>query len=201
MQILLVCLWVLLYSLIPILNNNIKRNIISAIHSILTVILCTYQDPYYIYYISTSYYTYDMVLQLLGTQKMLNVSTISLGIHHIIAVYSLQFIINGPKEFTDPFLYMFMLLELSNFPVYIMYHWKQTNGKKNDDNDNGYILIITKILLTIEIIIYFTLRLTYSLYILIVNSNSMPTEILITSAMLYLLSIFWWVSMLNQIRK
>lgn len=200
MYILLVCVWILFYTTIPILNQNIKRNLISVIHSITCVILCLMNLPEQIFYLSSSYYTYDMILQILTTAKIFNASTISMSIHHIIGVYSLQYLISNNKELVDIFLYMFMLLEISNFPVYIMYHWKQSYGKKSSEKKFS-VTLITKILLILEIVTYFVFRMTYTLYLLIINYQLVPMDLMIISVVLYLLSIFWWMNMIYQLKN
>lgn len=201
MYILLSSIWVLFYVLLPISNQNIKRNLLSFLHSIMCVIMCIYELPSYIFYLSSSYYTYDLIMQLLTTNKLLNASTISMSFHHIIGVYGLQYLNSNNEILINNFLYMYMLLEISNFPVYIMYHWKQIIDKKKTEIDNFYIRLISKILLIIEIITFTILRISYSSYLLITTYNIFPNDILIISALLYILSCFWLLNMLYQLKK
>lgn len=216
MYILNVCIWVLYYKLLLIDNQNIKRNFISLTHSILCIIFCSIQYSELIYYLSTSYYTFDLIMQLLTTTNLLNTSTLTLGFHHIISIYGIQYLLTDNK-FLDVFMFIFMLLEISNIPVYIMYYWKHVmkNIKLNENLKDNYNLknkyfnneynieiinyIITKILLMIEIIFYLVFRMSYSLYLTLINIKIIPNDLLILFTSLYLLSIFWWINMIHQL--
>jgi len=200
MELLTIPLWILVYQLISISNNNIKRNIMSTIHSLVAIYLCLNDYHITIFYWSSSYYIYDLVMQLLSSSGLLSASTMTLALHHIIAIYTLEYFKLGENELTYIFTYMFMLLEISNIPVYIMYYWKQICKDKPDMN-NFIKNFITKILLMCEILSFMLMRLTYSLYLLLINYHLFTMDLIFISLFLYLLSLFWWINMLYQIKK
>lgn len=197
LYIIFVPLWILVYLKLTNISQNIKRNLFSAVHSIICIILCYCDYDLAIFYWSISYYVYDLIIQVIAT-KLFNIPSLAMIFHHIISIYTLTFLRNSEKEMNDLFVLTFMLLEISNFPIYITYHWKQIYGKKLETKLAKYIM---KILLLSEIISFFVIRLTYIPYIIILNYHIISIEIIIITILLYTLSTLWWLSMIKQFKK
>ena len=199
MIVLLVPIWILFFRILNIINQNIKRNLISSVHSMICIILCYQNKNNMIYYWSTSYYVYDLIIQLIFSPTIYNTTNMTLSLHHIIAVYTLEYLRTSDKNFLELFMFMFLILEVSNIPMYLMYHWIQINKKK--ENENIYNKIITKLLLILEMLAFLILRIIYSLYVLVTTYHLLSYDIILISILLYMMSVFWWTSMVHQLIK
>lgn len=173
-------------------NNKLKvaKNILSTIHASFIIISYLFNIPgSYVFYITSSYYALDGFFQIYNFSGLYNFGLI---IHHIITVYVLNYL-NDPVVST--YLYFpFFLTELSNIPLYIVYHMKAT--KKDAP-------ILIWIWTFIEALGFFVLRIIIGGVILFRSMfiSVIPTEVLLSCLGIYIISIIWLKSLLEQITK
>lgn len=184
--------WIVLLYLIDKKNNYLKisRNMISAIHAFGIVITYFLDIPvYFIIYWSTTYYTLDSLFVLLSMSKMFDIVMV---FHHIIAIGIVQ-------QLTDIYIghfiqYCFFLTEVSNLPMYPVYHLKSLKSNRK---------ILIKFLTFCELIFFVTFRLimgAIALYKMILSGYA-TIFIMLTSSIIYIMSVLWTKGVYYQLIK
>lgn len=174
-------------------NIKVARNIISSLHATSVILFFTFGVPANcLFYMTCGYYTMDGLVELLYLVKDKKLTNLPMVVHHIISCFALSYL-------RDPvvakYLYLsFFLMELSNYPIYLVYHLKS----KGYDNQK-----VIKGLIGVEALGFIVLRLWLGGQILYnaTMSNEVPYITLIASAMIYLMSIFWVYGMILQVIK
>jgi len=175
-------------------NTKIARNFISAMHATSVVIFYLFDfQPRFLFYITSGYYLADGIVEsyyLIKTNRLYNLSIL---IHHVIswmATYKLtdQIDLFGSKYFLGAF----FTIELSNYPVYLVYHLK-TIGYNNNT--------VIKLLTVLEIISYIILR-VYMCGIKLYESyvfGLFPLHLILSCGFIYVISIIWLYGMFLQL--
>lgn len=174
-------------------NIKVARNIISFIHATSVILFFTFGVPANcLFYMTCGYYIMDGLVELVYLVKDKKLTNLPMIVHHIVSCFALSYL-------RDPVVakylyYSFFLMELSNYPIYLVYHLK-SNGY---DNEN-----VIKGLISVEALGFTVLRLWFGGKILYnaTMSNEVPYITLLASAIIYVMSIFWVYGMIQQIMK
>lgn len=180
--------WIICERIVLKYCNNFKicKNILATLNAI-NIIICYLLNvnKMYIIYISISYYFYDIV-DLLKNMRKIHIQGFLL--HHILTILYISYIISPYGEIIFNGLFLF---ELSNLPIYLVYHNKLNKY-------NNYM----KLLLTYEIISYFILRIICGGYLIFQNIFTLnliiPTS---CGILIYIISIMWLYKMIIQLKK
>ncbi len=178
----------LTYLMSKFINSDTKivRNFSSICHATSVVIFYTFNlTPEYLFHITFGYYTVDGIVELYYLLKTKRLYSLMMIIHHIFTCI----MANQLTDLTDPImvryiLSIFYLAELSNFPIYLVYHLRAT-GYNND--------LVLKLLTIVEIIVYVILRIIlcgielYEVYM----SEKFSYLMLSGSVFVYIMSIAW----------
>ena len=176
-------------------TNNIKitRNYISTIHATFVLLFYIFSVPSScLFYVTLGYYAFDGIIELYYLFKTKRFYNLTLLIHHIVACVVVCYL-------RDPIVskylyYSFFLTEVSNFPIYLVYHLKS----KGYNNEN-----VIKMLICIEVLSFFILRLVlcgFNLHEIIV-SNDVTYIPILAGIIIYGMSIIWLYGMILQIFK
>ena len=193
---LLVCmsLWALELNLLYIIcnyNRKIARNLVSATHAILVILCYTLNvTAKNMFYVSYGYYLMDLCIELhyLLFHNNKITSSLALIIHHIISCYILCYL-NG--NYVPKYLYYsFFIIELSNIPIYIVYHLRRI--KYNNKT-------ILKCLLYLEAVSFIFFRLILCGINIHNSYKYIPNDVLISALSIYLISIIWTYALFVQI--
>ena len=186
----------LTYVMYLLSNIKIARNIISSIHA--TSVIMFYMSgfmPMYLFYITVGYYIADSIIELYLFARTYRLYNLTILIHHIMScliTYKLtdQLDLVGAQYLLEAF----AILELSNYPIYLVYHLKIIGY----DND-----FVIKLLTMGEIISFMILRIyicggkLFEAYTL----KLFPQFLILISGLIYAMSIFWLYGMCVQLVK
>lgn len=186
MYLILTIIWFIYYNYINN-NNKIKRNMISATHSVITILLCYFNQYALVYYISTSYFIYDSILQIYN--NIMNRASILMLFHHVISIYALQYLYDYENHLL--LMYCYMILEISNIPMYIMYHLVKTRNRRK---------YLVNFVLLCEIFSFMILRVVYLGYVYVNNITRYSYDIIVIATLLYILTLVWLIGMINQFK-
>jgi hypothetical protein len=176
---------------------KVSRNKVSTVHA--SGVVAAYFlsiDPTYIIYWSTSYYVIDTLFEL-GTRsydfkkKLLKiVLEYAMVFHHLVSIGVVQ-------NLTDPHVGDIIfaglyLAEISNFPMYVVYHLKAIKSERHT---------LIKCLIVLEIVfnVYFRLYTGSFFFYRLATSGYMTMFMLFATISMYLLSIFWTVGLCQQL--
>ena len=174
-------------------NFKITRNYISIIHATTILLFFTFKlSASYLFYITFGYYTFDCLLEVYGLFKTRRLYNLGMILHHIISCYTLSYLLDPIVE--EYLLYSFFTIEVSNYPVYLVYHLKSI--KYNNK-------IVIKLLIILEALsfLYFRMFLCgISIYDCIM-SGVVPYLPIICGVAIYIMSAMWLYGMILQIVK
>jgi len=185
----------LTYLLTNKLADDIKiiRNYISVTHATLVLLFFLLSiSPVYICYVSIAYYTFDSITELyyvIATKRLYGLTMI---LHHIITCVILSYFKNDTLSYYLNYLYF--LTELSNFPIYLVYHLK--SKKINNPSFINFLIVI-------EASSFIILRLFCGgvNFYKILKTDDLPNYLIFAGVLIYLMSAFWVYGMFLQIIK
>lgn len=188
--------WALLaYYLYNKTDDNIKvtRNYISTIHATFVLLFFTFSVPAkWLFFVTVGYYTFDGIVDLyylIKTKRFYNLTIVS---HHIISCFILSYL--NDEVVAKYLYYSFFLIEISNFPIYIVYHLKSNKY----DNET-----VIKSLIVVEALSFLILRLVLcgiNVYRTII-SGEVPYPPILGGIAIYCMSVIWFYGMILQIFK
>ena len=178
-------------------NHKLTLNKIGLIHAISSVVLTLLffiTDNYWllddIYYVSTSYFLYD-IYQLIKSKQ--SISNYTLIIHHCIAIYSLDWIFY--PTWAMAILDLLAMAELSNIPGYFTYYFKKKSNTKKQES-------ITNFMILCQTIVYFSVRVVYFPTILFTyDISKYPIQFHIFLGLLYIMGLIWSWKLIGQSRQ
>lgn len=185
-----ISIWFFLLYYINNINKQIKisRNQISAIHAIGVVFAYVFNINSNLLSIwAISYYITDGILELMVTTKLYNLGML---LHHCVTIGVLTFLQN--PETSDIIRMAFLLSEVSNLPMYLVYHLKSVRYNNQ---------IIIKFLIILEALFFIVLRmgfgskLAYDCYFV----HNMPLQICLSSVVILGISFLWTIKLLKQV--
>ena len=184
-------LWALTTFLIYIKNKRefkITRNLVSTTHAC-GVIISSYLnlDNHYLYYWSVCYYITDAMYEIYTIRKIYNLGML---LHHIVTIGVLNYLLN-PITMS----YMrtaFLLSEISNLPMYLVYHLKSNKFEQN---------IMLRLLIFVEAMGFLFLRLFWGGFILyeIIFINPLPIPMCISGTFILIISLLWTIKLIKQV--
>lgn len=188
--------WIILSCIYLYLNTyviKLTRNCLSATHASIVVLAYLLNIPgHTVFYVSCGYYILDGSMEVgdfITNRRLQNCLMI---FHHIISVYGLSYLF--VSELYHHIYYAFFLIEVSNFPIYIVYYLKTIRYPNQ-------CVIMLAILL--EISMSFSCRMILGLKHLIHMYNTTPGyELFICTlgVLLYSLSALWLLGMCLQLK-
>ncbi len=191
MEPIIIGIWIVIYYLINtyIDNSKLARNCTSAIHASSVFLLYMFNMPTYMYYISTCYYIFDGLCEICILCNSPKVSNLVLIIHHAVAVYAVSYLYD--PQLAKYMLSSFVLIEISNFPVYLAYHFRKTSNN----------MAMINLLLLAEVISFVVLRVIMAgvNLVLAIVVNEAPTMLIMMCGMIYVISILWTVCLALQL--
>lgn len=102
-------------------NKSISNNFIHTLHALFFVILYNIDlKSYALDLTSAGFYLYDLIYIIYKMIKTLDISTFPFVIHHCIAIYGYK--LTTTEYFRPTILYIYYILELSNFSLYLTYY-------------------------------------------------------------------------------
>lgn len=172
-------------------NFKITTNLNSFFHAINVIFLYLIGiNPIIVHYWSCAYYLLDLIMTL----KEFKITIYDSGIllHHFVTLYTLNYLC-----YLETYQYMFngfFISELSNIPMYIVYHLKSTDYQNT---------IIINCIIIIETMGFIGLRLLYGGQILIIISfiDRMPLLMCVSAWIIFMISFYWSCKLVNQIYK
>jgi hypothetical protein len=127
------------------MDGKIIRNWISTCHALTVIIFYNIGIPSsLLFYISMSYFILDSIYEL-SQLKGFKLFELGMLVHHAIAISSL-FMLKESSPHTSMVYFFYYILELSNIPMYLVYHLKQVK-------------YTSKLLVLFETFVYIYLRL------------------------------------------
>lgn len=170
---------------------KITRNYISALHATFVLLFFTFSVPSScLFYVTFGYYMFDGIMELYYLVKTRRFYNLTIVLHHIIACFISYYL---RDEVVSKYLYYsFFLTEISNFPIYLVYHLKLKGY-----NDN----FVIKSLICVEALSFFVLRLVLcgiNLHKSII-SNEVPYPPILCGCLIYIMSTIWLYGMILQI--
>jgi hypothetical protein len=181
-------------------NNNfaIGRNYNSAAHASLVILTYLLSIPGYgLYYVSMTYYIIDTVYELiylifLNKKTEMKLFDCGLLTHHLVVLLSLKYLYD---PLTGHYVhYLFYLSELSNIPMYVIYHLRKIKYT------NTYVI---KSLVLLETLGYAILRLflaSKEIYNLLFIAE-IPRTMIISAISIVMISAFWTWKLVRQLIK
>jgi hypothetical protein len=185
-------IWILLPIIIQQIGklDGIKKanNIRSAIHATIVIIFYLFGGSGVILnYISSTYYIADLVNIIIQFKPTLY--NFGIAIHHVVTMTVLTYLC-FPE--TQSYLYIgFFLSELSNVPMYIVYHLKENHVQGN----------IVTLLTGIEALGFIVCRILIGgkLCIDITLDKNMPWIMSISGWIIFVISFYWSYKLIMQI--
>jgi len=174
-------------------NKKLASNFTSATHATSVVFAYLLGIPgQYLFYASCGYYCFDGILnfyEFIFTKRLQNFLMI---FHHFISIYGLS-CMEIPELYHHVY-YAFFLIEVSNFPIYVIYHLKTIKYSNQ--------CIIILVLLS-EILMSFICRMVFGLKHCIhayTTTHGYGTFIIVLGTTLYSLSGLWLFGMCLQLK-
>lgn len=207
MYMLFICLWPLLeliYSkcmpVLPLIKEKIARNMVSFSNATGTIILGSayyYTGNEYMFKLTVlypiSYYIYDTYLII---TKNLH-SEFPYIYHHLITVYLLETLLFANLSQRNILLHILIPAELSNLPIYYVYHIIKTGFDKNQAFFT-YLIKWKKI----QILWYILFRVFYFSYFVYHNYHNIDGFVLRNLALsIYLLGIYWVIGQIKSLQS
>lgn len=167
-------------------DSKWSSNLVSSVHSVGTCVKCYaslngYGNINQIINFSVSYFLYD--IRNYGFKSVY-------FIHHVFSTLALVYLINHPEE-EEQVLKGFLLTELGNFPVYIMYclltHPNKTYLKK-------WYLIVLKLEF-----LWFSFFRVFMVGLVMLRVNKLPVKVV--GGVLQIANLYWCSGLLNKMRK
>jgi hypothetical protein len=184
--------WILLAYLFSMINEysfKVIRNEISAVHGFGVIFSYLLNIPAFsLHYWSTTYYMFDLALEINYFKGLYNMGMI---VHHIVSIYAMKYL--KCSEIAGLLYYPFFVTEVSNILLFAVYHLKATNYQ------NRFIL---KIFTILETIVYAFCRLVLGLgfiYDLYVSTHPDAKYLLFVAIAVYGISIIWTKALYQQI--
>lgn len=172
------------------INKQLKvtRNQISAIHAIGVVFACIFDiNAYTLSVWAISYYLVDGVLELMSITKLYNVGML---VHHCVTIGVLTYLLDPETSY---FMRMaFLLSEVSNLPMYLVYHLKSI---KYDNKTVIKFLIIVEALFFIVLRMGLGTKMAYECYFV----YNMPIPMCLSSVVILGISLQWTIKLIKQI--
>lgn len=192
--------WYIYYSSInrKVKNLNIGENIISATHAIICIILS------YLYYtneitnleylmnLSIGYYLIDSFINIIHYNNKMNIIYL---LHHFVSILIVSYLSDNNTSNVYMTLTGFLLAELSNIPLYIVYFLFQLKKSYK----SFYLTIITYLFIIIETICYISLRLLIGSYVLYNMYTHIDITLSILGLLIEIMSLFWSYKLCYQV--
>ena len=173
------------------LSWKVVSNITSTIHASTVVMFYLIGINFEIlFYSSCGYYIFDGCLNIYYYYKNKNSGYLFMIVHHIATVFTLTYLYN--PVCTDTIFKNFFLLELSNYPLYIVYHLKSVKY------DNQYVVGFFIFLEAVASIVCRLILGTMNLY-RVYSIKDFPWTPLLMGVLIYIISILWLKAILKQI--
>lgn len=188
--------WIGNYMYIRIDSKSFKlsRTHVSAIHASSVILAYLLGIPGYIlYYWSITYYILDSMYEIVGmidNNKGIRLFDFGMLLHHFISIAMLKHLCYPG---TEKYLYKaFYLAEVSNLPMYMVYHLKVLEYK------NKY---LTKTLIAIEALGFIVLRLILggTVTIELVQIDDVSTMLKISAVIMLIISAVWANKLVRQV--
>jgi hypothetical protein len=173
--------------------TKIARNFGSTLHATIVGIFYLFGlSSEYLFYISFAYYLVDSFPELYYFIKLRRLSNLLMVGHHIISCLALTALSNPLDPRIPLMVETFAQLEISNYPIYLVYHLK-TTGYDND--------LVIRLLIFVEFVSYFVLRIYFiglKLYS-IIFFGGFSYLMIIGIGIIYGLSCLWLCGMILQL--
>ncbi len=174
-------------------NFKITRNYTSIIHATTILLFFTFNlSSSYLFPVTFGYYIFDGLLEVYGLIKTRRLYNLGMIFHHIISCYILSYLLDPVVE--DYLRYSFFTIEVSNYPIYLVYHLKSI--KYNNE-------IVIRLLIICEALSFLFFRMFLcgiSIYDSIM-SGLLPYPPIICGVAIYTMSAVWLYGMILQITK
>lgn len=192
----LLTVWCIIYRIIDRYNKNFKlsRMNTSAIHALSVIIAYSLNVPaYVIYYWSLTYYIQDSAWELcllFCHNRTPRIFDLGIILHHVV---SIGLVTQLYYKTTESYVYYpLYLAEVSNLPLYLVYHLRGIQYKN---------LVIMKLLTIVEVIFYMFFRLYCGGLIVYKNYwiETIPDFIKFSSYFMLIFSIIWTTKLIRQL--
>lgn len=179
-----------------IYNKNFKlsRMSVSATHAVTVILSYVIGIPGNILmHVSISYYLIDTVYELMNSleqNKKIKIYDLGIVLHHVVSIVALTYFTYLKTEY---YLYKaFYLAEISNLPMYLVYHLQKINYA------NNYVL---KPLIAVEALGFIILRLIMggSIFYEMLFENEIAGIIYILSIIMLIISVVWSQKLIVQL--
>lgn len=173
------------------INWKVVSNLTSVVHASFVVMVYLFGiKPEVLYYLSYGYYIYDGILNLYYYMKNRNNGYLFMIAHHIVTAYTLNYLFN--PICTELLMKTFFLLEVSNYPLYVVYHLKSMKY------DNKYIVgffILLEALSSIICRMILGSILLYDAY----SIEKFPWIIIFMGLFIFMISALWLKAIFKQL--
>jgi hypothetical protein len=181
-------------------DDKVQRNILSFLNAAGTLgfgIIYLYTQNIFFFNLAVlypvTYYIYDTYI-ILNNKYFIDYGYLY---HHVITLYFLKTLYKANMDLRFILLKILIFAELSNLPIYWVYHLIKTE----DHNKQNYYTQLIKFK-KIEIGWYILIRIIYFSYLIYNNYNSIDNLLLKNlSLTIYLLGIFWCFKQIKSLHK
>ena len=177
------------------LNHRLTKNDIGLYHAVVIFLLTQlflftddYRLQHDIYYVSQSYFLFDAYK--IARNMKYSITNIVLILHHLIAIYSLQWVFYN--TWCYGIIYIISLTELSNIPGYYSYYFKKTKKTINQKHITNAMIISQTIIYSFIRVILLPHSLTYY------NIYIYPKEFMVLGTLLYIMGLVWSFKLCKQ---
>lgn len=168
---------------------KIARNCTSTIHAAFVLIFFTFGiSPMDMLYVTTGYYLFDCIIESIELIKHHRLYNFGMVLHHAVSMYVLSYL--QDPTLCEYIYYSFFIIEVSNFPVYLVYYLKSIKYGNE---------ILIRLLILLEITSFTICRIMiYGTMLLHGIKMGIPFAPLLCGALIYIMSVIWLYGMVLQ---
>lgn len=168
---------------------KLARNCTSTLHATFVLIFYTIEiAPIDMLYVTTGYYLFDCIIESIELVKHNRLYNFGMVLHHTVSMYVLSYL--QDPTLCEYIYYSFVIIEVSNFPVYLVYYLKSIKY----DNE-----LVMRLLILLEITSFAICRIIlYGAMLLHGIKIGVSFGPLLCGILLYIMSVIWIYGMILQ---